>query len=77
MEKTKGFYPKFCVFFLPDMVKTTAKKVFTENLMLLFLSFLILGEDFPIFVVSFFTETCCAWGSISKGDSREQEKKIE
>ena len=50
VEKTKGFYPKFYVlFFCQMMVKTKLKTVFTENLVLLFVSFLFLGKVFSHF----------------------------
>ena len=51
LVKTKGFYPNFyAVFFCQIKVKTTPKTVFTENSMLLFVSFLF---------IEVFSHFCC------------------
>ena len=44
------------------MVKTKSKKVFTENSMFLFVSFLFLGEDFSHFCRLLFLEKFVALG---------------
>ena len=65
VEKTKRFYRKFYAFFFSQiMVKTKLKNVFTKNSVLLFVSFLFLGEDFSHFSRLLFRRIWCTGGAL-------------
>ena len=80
VEKTKRFYRKFYAFFFCQiMVKTKPKNVFTKSSMLLFESFLFLGEDFSHFCRLLFCRNLLHLGAHAYGSLcglRKKFKKI-